>query len=73
MSTSLSKRSYKTPNYKPVKRNIYRILNPIKGQKKYRVRMSINNVKYDEYFTKRKDAVEYLKELKLTRQLNMAA
>lgn len=62
--------SYKTNNYKPIKKNIYRMETP-KG-KRYRVRMSIDNVKYDEWFTNREDAVGYLKDLKATRLL-MAA
>lgn len=60
-------RSYKTINYKPIKSNIYRMVTS-KG-KKYRVRMSIDSVRYDEWFTKRKDAVHYLKDLKATRLL----
>jgi hypothetical protein len=59
--------SYKTTNYKPMQNNIYRLVTP-KG-KKYRVRMSINNVKYDEWFNKRKDAVEYFIDLRRTKRL----
>lgn len=57
---------YLTPSYKPVGKHIYMITTS-KGNR-YRVRMSINGTKYDEYFTNKSIALKYRKELYSSRK-----
>ena len=52
---------YKTPAYRPIGNNIYALTNSMGNR--YRVRMTINNVKYDEYFTNKSLAIKYRKDL----------
>jgi hypothetical protein len=52
---------YKTPSYRPLGNNMYALTNS-KGNR-YRVRMTINGVKYDEYFTNKSVAMNYRKDL----------
>ena len=56
---------YKTPTYRPIGDNMYALTNT-KGNR-YRVRMTINGVRYDEYFTNKTVAMNYRKELLKTR------
>jgi hypothetical protein len=59
--TNNRKKGYLTPTYRPIGKHIYMTSNP-RGNR-YRVRMSINGVKYDEYFTNKSMALKYRKEL----------
>ena len=54
--------NYKTPTYKPLTKGVYQLTNK-KGRNKYRVRASINGVKYDEYFTNKTKALQFRKSL----------
>lgn len=56
---------YKTPTYRPIGNHIYAFTNN-KGNR-YRVRMTINGTKYDEYFTNKTVALMYRKELMKTK------
>ena len=55
-----------TPSYKPVGKHMYMITTN-RGNR-YRVRMSINGTKYDEYFTNKSIALNYRKELYSSRK-----
>ena len=58
--------NYKTPTYRRITDHVYAVSDS-KGRNRYRVRMSINNVKYDEYFTNKSVALKYRKDLLNTR------
>lgn len=50
-----------TTEYTPISNNIYHV------GRRYRVRVSIKGVRYDQYFTSKKAAFAYRKELLATR------
>lgn len=54
--------NYKTPTYTPIAQGVYRITNQ-KGRNRYRVRKTVNGIRYDKYFTNKSKAMDYRKSL----------